>query len=183
MVEEDHGGMNTLPLWLQITGIVVAVVTGTVGAFLGVLNLIWRRRDRQSHMKIEYYLGDDPPREWRVDAGIRSTKSLSEPTLWFRLENVGEREEFLSDAYIDVPDGGVVHPFPRQGFPLPRPLNPHFPVVFGERLRVVSRALIKEGCTGTVRLDFVIRLGRGKLHKKTIEIPDVEAKAESRDPE
>jgi hypothetical protein len=133
-------------------------------------------------VKIEHYLGDDPPREWRVDAGIRSTAPLSEPTLWFRVENVGVRDESLRDAYIDVPDGGVVHPFPRQGLTMPHPLSPGSPLVFGERSQVVSRALVKEGCTGTVRLDFVTRLGRGKLHTKNIEITDVEARAEGREP-
>ena len=81
--------MNTLPLWLQIIGIVVGMATGIVGTVLGVLNVIWRRRDRQSRVKIECYLGDDPPRDWRVDVGIRSTQPLLEPTLWFRVENPG----------------------------------------------------------------------------------------------
>jgi hypothetical protein len=180
-VEAGVRRVNTLPLWLQITGIIMGVVTGLVGAVLGILNAMSRRRDRQSRVKIEYYLGHDPPREWRGDAGIRSTSPLSERVLWFRVENVGQRDESLSDAYIDVPEGGVVHPFSRQGFQIPHPLQPGFPLVFGERLRVVCRALVNEGCTGIAHLNFVIRLGRGDLHRKPIEIPDVEARAEGRE--
>jgi hypothetical protein len=78
-------------------------------------------------VKIEYYLGDNPPRDWRAEAGVRTTKPLSERVLWFWVENVGERDESFSDAYIDVPNGGVMHPFPRQGLNLPRPFQPGFP--------------------------------------------------------
>ena len=41
----------------------------------------------------------------------------------------------------------------------------------------VCRALVDRGCTGTVRADIVVQLGRGTLNKKRIEIPDVEARA------
>jgi hypothetical protein len=40
--------------------------------------------------------------------------------------------------------------------------------VFGKSLQVVSRALVKEGCTGTASVDFVVRLGRGRSTRRPL---------------
>jgi hypothetical protein len=45
--------VNTLPLWLQITGLAVGAVTGVAGIVLSVLNVIWRRRDTQPRLLVE----------------------------------------------------------------------------------------------------------------------------------
>jgi hypothetical protein len=129
-VAEVDRRVNDLPPWLLVAALVLGMlgsISGITGAVLGILNVMWRRRDRQSRVKIEHYLGDDPPRDWRAEAGVRTTKPLSERVLWFWVENLGVRDESFSDAYIDVPDGGVMHPFPSQGLNLPRPLRPGFP--------------------------------------------------------
>jgi hypothetical protein len=48
MVEEDHRGMNTLPLWLQIAG----VLGGIAGTVLGLVNLVLRFRENQPRLKV-----------------------------------------------------------------------------------------------------------------------------------
>jgi len=95
----------------------------------------------------------------------------------FRVANIGAREESLSNAYISVPGGGEVRPF-SAGMPaIPSQLKPGVPIVFGQTLQGVAQALVNEGCTGTARVKFVARLGRGKTHRKRVEIPDVESEA------
>ena len=95
----------------------------------------------------------------------------------FKVENMGAREEALSGAHIAVPGGRDVHPFSGGNPPMPSPLKPGFPRYFSQSLQGVSRALVNEGCTGTARVDLVIRPGTGKVHTKRIEIPEVEVRA------
>jgi|SRR5215218_2931034 hypothetical protein len=45
--------MNTLPLWLQITGILVGTVAGIAGIVLGILNLFLRRQDTKPRLSVE----------------------------------------------------------------------------------------------------------------------------------
>ena len=160
--------MNTLPLWLQITGIVVGVVTGILGTVLGILNVIWRRRDIQSRMNIDYYLGEDPPCEWGREVGS-TRESWPRETLLIRVENTGGRNEYVADAYIDVPGVGVVQlfegPNPAGRSPSKRVSQPGFPLLIVEDLRRVCSGLLEMGCTGTARGELVIRLGRRDLHK------------------
>ena len=158
------------PVWIAAFGTLVSVVTLA-------LNLYFRRRDNQSRLKIEYYLGDEPPREWMEEAG-RPITSSQQPVVMFRVENVGFRDESLSGAHLAVPGGGVVRPFSGGNPPMPSPLRPGFPRYFDQSLQGVSHALVNAGCTGTARVHLVVRLGRGKPHKKRIEIPEVEAKAQ-----
>jgi hypothetical protein len=56
--------MNTLPLWLQITGLVVAALSGIVGTVLGVLNMFLRWRDTRPRLVLE---AKEEPTEHRQD--------------------------------------------------------------------------------------------------------------------
>lgn len=146
-----------------------------------ILTLVLRWRDGRSRVKIEYHLGNDVPRVWWQVSGT-ARRSDHETLLWFWVENRGTRAESLSDAYIAVPGAEDLRPFSGGQPAMPSSLEPGFPRVFNQSLQGVSRELINRGCTGTARVKLVIQLGRGKLHKKRIKIPDVEAMAEGREP-
>jgi hypothetical protein len=162
------------PVWIAAFGTLISATTL-------VLTLYFRRRDSQSHVKIDYYVGNDPPHDWRTAANMpRMTPAY--PVAMFWVLNEGARVESLQAAYIAVPGANDLHPFSAGNPPRPSPLQPGFPCVFGQTLEGFSRELVNRGCTGTARVDLVIQLGRGDLHKKRIEIPDVEARAEGREP-
>ena len=162
------------PVWIAAFGTLISATTL-------FLTLYFRRRDRQSRIKIDYYLGDAPPRDWMAAANI-ARKTPPDTLVMFSVLNVGTRTESLHAAYIAVPGADDLHPFSAGNPPRPSPLEPGFPCMFGQTLEGVSRQLVNRGCTGTARVDLVIQLGRGDLHKKRIEIPDVEARAEGREP-
>jgi hypothetical protein len=86
--------MNTLPLWLQITGIVVGVVTGIVGTVLGILNLMWRwregRPDLAVHWEEERY-PDDTKRTWIVVRN-QGRVAVSIVDIFFKSVRPGEGE-------------------------------------------------------------------------------------------
>ena len=90
-----------------------------ISAVTLILTLYFRWRDRQSCMKIDYSLGDTPPRAWVRRAGLART-STPHPVAMFRVENIGAREESLLDAYITLRDGREVHPFPAGNLPTSR---------------------------------------------------------------
>ena len=158
----------------------IAALGTFISAATLILNLYFRRRDGQSHLKIDYRVGnDDVPRAWW---GLSRTSrgSNQEPLLWFSVENVGARTEFFSEAYISVPGGGDVRVF-SGGNPSTRSaLQPRFPIVFNQSLQGVSHALVNEGCKGTAKVDLVVELGGGNRRNKRFEIPDVEGKAYAR---
>lgn len=144
------------------------------------LTLYFRWRDSQSRMKIECRLGI-PPRAWLIEGNFSPTPQ--EPVAAFRVENVGRRTVSLSDAYISLANGGEMHPFSGGNPPMPSQLQPGFPRVFHQSLQGISRELVNRGCTGTAYVELVVRDGTGKLHRHAFEIPDVEARAEGREPE
>jgi len=160
------------PVWIAAFGTLISATTL-------ILTLYFRRRDRQSRMKIEYYLGDDPPRAWAIEARF-ARPSPPYPMVMFRVENTGARNESLSEAYITLRDGREIHPFTAGNPPRPTPLQPGFPLVFYVELQGLSRELVNRGCTGTARVDLIIELGNRDLHSRRIEIPDVEARANGR---
>ena len=162
------------PVWIAAFGTLISATTL-------ILTLYFRWRDRQSRMKIDYYLGEDPPRAWAIRAGIVRT-STPHPVAMFRVDNTGAREESLLDANITLRDGREVHPFTAGNPPRPTFLHPGYPLVFYVELRGLSRELVNRGCTGTALFDLVLELGNGDLHLECIEIPDVEARAERRQP-
>ena len=45
--------MNSIPLWLQIVGIIVALTTGIAGTALGIINLVLRLRDVRPRLLVE----------------------------------------------------------------------------------------------------------------------------------
>jgi hypothetical protein len=159
----------------------IAAFGTLISAVTLFLAIYFRWRDGQSRLKIAFYLGADPPRAWANEARLTRT-STPHPVAMFRVENVGARDEFLSDAYITLRDGREVHPFSAGNPPRPTPLRPGFPLLFYVESQGLSRELVNRGCKGTARVKLVIRLGRGKPHEKRIEIPDVEARAEGREP-
>ena len=161
------------PVWIAAFGTLISATTL-------ILTLYFRRRDRQSRTKIDYYLGEEPPRAWTIRAGLRLPSP--HPVAMFRVENTGAREEYMLDAYITLRDGREVHPFTAGNPPRPTFLQPGVPLVFYVEMQGLSRELVNQGCTGTARFDLVIELGNGDLHTERIEIPDVEARAEGREP-
>jgi hypothetical protein len=146
-----------------------------------ILTLGLRWWDSRSRIKIECRLGNDVPRVWWQVSGTVGG-SDHETLLWVWVENRGTRTESLSDAYLAVPGAEDLRPFSGGQPTMPSSLEPGFPRVFNQTLQGVSRELVNRGCTGTARVELVIQLGRGKLHKKRIEIPDVEARAQGREP-
>jgi hypothetical protein len=162
------------PVWIAAFGTLISAVTLSLAIY-------FRWRDAQSRLKIDYYVGDNPPRDW-MDAARIPRKTPADPLVVFWVLNVGARDESLHDAYIAVPGRRDLRVFSGGNPTMPSPPQPGFPRVFGQSLQGVAHALVNEGCTGTARVDLVIRLGRGKLHKKRIEIPGVEARAEGREP-
>ena len=173
-------GTDAIPPWLQITGIIAGVVTGLAGTGLGIHNAVSRWRDLRSRVNIDYYIGDDPPRDWRIAARMARKTPPGPPMLMFRVLNEGARVESLQAAYIAVPGADDLHPFSGGNPSMPSPLQPGFPCVFGQSLEGVSRELVNRGCTGTACVDLVIQLGSEDTHEKRIEIPDVEAEATGR---
>jgi hypothetical protein len=45
--------VTSLPLGLQVTGIVVGILAGTAGTLLGVLNQVLRRHDTKPDLPVE----------------------------------------------------------------------------------------------------------------------------------
>ena len=180
----DPGWIAAAPSASEIAPVWIAAFGTLISATTLILTLYFRRRDSQSRMKIDYYLGDDPPRAWRLESELDPDILIPHEVLMVRVENVGRRNESLSDAYIDVSDGGVVHAF-REWFgssPKRESLQPGSPLMMHAVLMEVCSDLVEEGRTGTARGYIVVRLGRGDLHKKRIEISDVEVRAKGQLP-
>jgi hypothetical protein len=164
---------------LVVDPVKIAALGTFISAATLILNLYFRRRDSRSRLNIDYRVGNDVPHAWWTLSRTTRT-SEQEQLLWFSVENVGARTEFFSDVYIAVPGGGDVRPFSGGNPSAQSALQPRFPIVFNQSLQGVSHALVNEGCKGTAKVELVVELGRGKRHKKRIEIPDVEGKASKR---
>ena len=96
--------MNTLPLWLQITGIVVGVVTGIIGTVLGILNVVWRRQEAEPDLTVsweEERYADDTRRAWIV---VRNKGHVAVPItdVFFRLTEPSEGEIISRAGLIGV---------------------------------------------------------------------------------
>jgi hypothetical protein len=94
-VEEAVRGLSTLPLWLQIIGFVVAVLSGIVGTVLGVLNLLLRWRDAMPRLSVEAKADPDYRRKLELvvrnkgrvaakvsNLGARITHPTEDPLTW-----------------------------------------------------------------------------------------------------
>jgi hypothetical protein len=160
---------------LEEIGIWASIAAAVFAGLAVVVQLLLRWWDRRSHIDIDYRMGvgAELPYEWLVEWGGTTP---TDPVVMFRVENVGMRNESLSDVYVSVPGGRDVRHIFRGNPPKPSQLQPGFPCVFQLGLQGFARILVNEGCTGTARVELVIRLGRGSVHTKRIEIPDVEDK-------
>ncbi len=104
---------------LQTVANIAAIVAGIAAGATLVLVVL----DRRPRIKIDYYVGDDPPSDWMAAARI-PRKTPADPLVVFWVRNVGATEESLYDAYIDVPGGRNLHVFSGGNPTMPSPLQP-----------------------------------------------------------
>jgi hypothetical protein len=95
--------MTTLPLWLQITGILMAglgSIAGVTGAVLGIRSEMRRRREAEPDVMVrweEQQYSDDTRRSWIV------------------LTNQGHVAVTIVDAFLKIMDSSEVETMSRRG--------------------------------------------------------------------
>jgi hypothetical protein len=97
--------MDTLPLWLQIAGLVVALVSGVAGTVLGIINLVLRVRDTKPRLLVEAHV--EPYRDNQKQLAIIVRNNGRVPVmvddLYFTAAHpaVGERDVRIPETYGD----------------------------------------------------------------------------------
>ena len=110
----------------------------------------------------------------RIDF-IAANERATGPALYIKIRNKSKMDVRINNIFIEDPRGPL--PFERIGNIRAR-LKKRTPgdhwLFFYEDMENLAVTLRRHGYSGLTRFKLVVRDGSGQLHKKTIELPDLE---------
>ena len=155
--------------WVPVAALVVSLIT-----LFTILFFRWR--DSRTTLKITYSVGEP---EHPADMNdLRSELHPREPALYVKVINKGKTNVRLHNVFIELKRGPVAFEglvnltLGAESIRQVKAPGEHW--FFYQRMFQLGGLLKEQGCGETTRFKLVVRDWSGRLHKKTIQIDDVE---------
>jgi len=117
--------MSSVPSWLQIVGLIVALATGIAGTVLGIINLVLRLRDARPRLLVEAKIEPAPDNKKRLALVVRNKGrvTVTVDDLYLRMAHStdGEREVRIPEIISNQNIPFRLEPGDRERFEVPLP--------------------------------------------------------------